>query len=137
MARNCKCAARAAAAFRGDKRAWWKSSEVRSLKNAGAVPLRSWGPDGSRGGRPIDVKSRRVDDEGRYRLERGNHERMVRNNGSYIFNDNGKRIEVPARRVDAQLRERNRNWSHDRRPGGYDYPHCFVYPRDVREMRRR
>lgn len=83
----------------------------------GGNPDKRMGADGSRNGRPLEVKSVRKDK--RFRINRKPHRRMVRTDGHYILVDNGRSKVVPASRV-SELIGRGK-WLKDRK-----YPHKFL-----------
>ncbi|MGE5548871.1 MAG: hypothetical protein ACM3RR_00065 [Bacillota bacterium] len=114
---------------------WYKDSEKRAARAVGGQPSHSIGPDGYKGSKPIEVKSRREDD--RFRIGRDNHREMVNEHGTYVFNDNGRRETFTAGQVDRQLKREDREWYDDRREGGQNYKHTFLYPSDMKEMRKR
>lgn len=97
---------------------WQGKQEDRAIRRHGGNPNKRMGADGSRNGRPLEVKSVKTDD--RYRINQEAHRRMIRQDGTYIFiNENGKSREVPARAVSTMMGRGP--WYKDR-----DYPHKFV-----------
>jgi len=97
---------------------WQGTQEDRVIKRHGGNPSVRMGADGSRNGRPLEVKSVKKDD--RYRINQDNHRAMVRKDGTYIFVDeHGHTREVSARAVSTMIG--GGPWYKDR-----TYPHKFV-----------
>jgi hypothetical protein len=95
------------------------------IREFGGEPTESFGPDGTLGGDPVEVRLAREED--RFRVNRDTHEILVDEGGSYLFDDledNQPPTEVSAGVVDDLLG--GGDWHSDR-----GYEHRFV---DVDEI---
>jgi len=101
---------------------------VRSL--GGTPNIRLKGPDGYTNGiisRPIEVKY--ADKDFRFRVNRDAHLQQLREDGIYVFKlADGRSEQMSARDADRLLKY---NWLNDKRPGGNNYPHSYIFVRDV------
>jgi len=98
---------------------WHTRLEKELIGDFGGEPTESFGPDGTIGGDPVEVRLAKDDD--RFRLNQDTHQELVANDGSYIFDDvtdSQSPEEVAADRVDNFLGE---DWHSDR-----GYMHQFV-----------
>jgi hypothetical protein len=96
---------------------WHTKLEKRLIKQFGGEPTESYGPDGTIGGRPVEVRGAKKED--RFRLNRSTHQELLEERGSYIFDDltdNQPPRRVSARRVDSMLG--SGDWHSDR---GYEH----------------
>lgn len=104
---------------------WHTELEKRLIREFGGEPLEQFGPDGTLDGAPVEVRVAREDD--RFRIGKDVHRELVREGGSYIFDDVGDRKpprRVPAADVSDILGPGT--WFRDR-----DYPHRFVDVDDI------
>lgn len=101
--------------------------ERAAVRSAGGIPNKQLkGPDGRSilFNRPIEVKYASKDF--RFRVNRIDHEQMLRENGLYIFKlEDGRTRKMTAQQVNSLLRY---GWLHDRAP---QYDHSFVFVKDV------
>ena len=98
---------------------WHTRLEKELIGEFGGEPTKSFGPDGTLDGEPVEV--RLAKDEDRFRLNQDTHEELLAEGGSYIFDDvedNQPPEEVEAERVDDLL---GGDWHSDR-----GYMHQFV-----------
>lgn len=98
------------------------------VRSVGGTPnKRLLGPDGTTSGpikRPLEVKYANKDP--RFRVNRLDHERMLRENGIYIFvNSGGQQVRLTPQQVSSLLRYK---WLHDRNP---NFQHSFVMVKDI------
>ena len=103
---------------------WRARSEKRLIRKYGGRhdPDRNKG-DGYIRDRVVEVKEVRKDS--RFRINKDNHEYMVRNNGAYIFADgNGHDRKVSAKQVSGIIGRGK--WFKDR-----SYPHKFVKRNEI------
>lgn len=104
---------------------WHIEAEKRLLKEFGGTWDKSYGVDGEIGGKPVEVRVAKKDD--RFRLGREVHEQLVREGGSYIFddlNDNKPPKQVSVDRVSDIMG--SGKWLKDR-----EYPHRFVETEEI------
>lgn len=98
---------------------WHTELEKELIEQFGGEPTESFGPDGTLGGDPVEVRGAKKDD--RFRLNRDTHQELVDEGGSYIFDDVTDGLppkQVPADDVDDLL---GGDWHSDR-----GYEHQFV-----------
>jgi len=105
----------------------WDHTEIEKdlIREFGGEPTESFGPDGTLGGDPVEVRLAREED--RFRVNRDTHQELVDERGSYIFDDledDQPAREVPAGVIDDLLG--GGDWHSDR-----GYEHRFV---DVDEI---
>lgn len=92
------------------------------------------GPDGYTNGvlrRPIEVKYAANNAPGsRFRVNKHDHETMLRQDGVYVFKlEDGRSQQLSARDVDRLLAY---GWLSDQRPNGKaNYQHSFVFVKDI------
>jgi len=99
---------------------WHTEMEKELISVFGGTPTESFGPDGTIGGDPVEVRLAKTED--RFRLNRDTHQELMANGGSYIFddvNDNQPPRQVEANTVDSMLG--GGNWFSDR-----GYEHRFI-----------
>jgi hypothetical protein len=104
---------------------WHTEMEKELIDEFGGTHTKSYGPDGTLGGDPVEVRVAKKGD--RFRLNRDTHQDLTRNDGTYIFDkvDDGKPAkQVEADRVDDLLGRGS--WHSDR-----GYEHRFL---DVDEI---
>jgi hypothetical protein len=104
---------------------WHTEMERELIDEFGGTHTKSYGPDGTLGGDPVEVRLAKKED--RFRLNRDTHEELVANDGSYIFDKLGDGIpprEVEADRVDDLLGRGS--WHSDR-----GYEHRFLGVDDI------
>lgn len=82
--------------------------------------------DGKIKGKPVEVKEVRKDY--RFRINKDNHNYLVRNNGQYIFRCRGKNKILSAKKVSGLIR--SGNWYKDRK-----YPHKFINKNKIFKVR--
>lgn len=93
------------------------------IKKFGGTPRISYGYDGTINGKPVEVRSARVDK--RFRIQRDVHETLLRRNGFYIFDALGHRpVKISAQKVSKKLN--GSRWLKDRK-----YPHRFVLVKNI------
>ena len=100
--------------------------ERRAVRMAGGhVNKRLDGPDGRSilFNKPIEVKYALKDH--RFRINRRDHEQMLRENGTYIFIHGNAKRQLSAQQVDSLLAY---DWMVDRAP---QYSHSFVFVKDI------
>lgn len=99
---------------------WHTEMEKELIDEFGGTHTKSYGPDGTLGGDPVEVRVAKKED--RFRLNRDTHETLVQNDGSYIFDKVGDG--KPPREVQADevgdIMGRG-EWASDR-----GYEHRFV-----------
>lgn len=98
---------------------WHTKLEKKLIRSFGGTPTKSYGADGRLNGAPVEVRAAKKED--RFRLNRDTHQELVRNDGTYIFDDVGDGLpprQVEADRVDDML---GGSWHSDR-----GYEHQFV-----------
>jgi hypothetical protein len=103
---------------------WHTRKEKSLIERFGGEPTESFGPDGTLGGDPVEVRVAKKED--RFRLNRDTHQELVDEGGSYIFDDVDDGLpprEVEADRVDDLL---GGDWHSDR-----GYEHQFVDVDDI------
>ena len=102
------------------------------VRSVGGTPNHQLlGPDGHTNGviqRPIEVKEATKDF--RYRVGFANHKKMLEEGGIYVFvAPNGARKQMSAREADSLLAY---GWLSDqRKAGGTDYLHSFIFVKDI------
>ena len=96
--------------------------ERRVIRRYGGTPLREYGTDGILLSHPVEVRSIRKDD--RYRIQQDVHRNLVRNDGSYIFVNDGRSKVMLAE--DASKLMGRGPWYKD-----WKYPHKFLKEGDV------
>ena len=110
-------------ARRDTYRRWPHTEEGRRvIRRHGGTPMQKYGTDGTLRGRPVEVRSIRKDD--RYRIQQDVHRNLVRNNGSYIFVNDGRSRVMLAEDVSRLLGRGP--WYRGRK-----YPHKFLDEGDV------
>jgi len=110
-----------------NQRYWNHTAQEKDIiRHRGGTPLKQYGYDGVIHGKPVEVRSIMDPQENRYRIMKSTHQTLVRKKGYYIFVFQGRGIKVSAKRVSQILRKKGRKWYKDR-----DYPHTFIYLRDV------
>lgn len=105
---------------------WHTQKERELIELFGGEWEQSYGPDGTIGGRPVEVRVAKKDT--RFRLRRDVHEELLEEGGSYIFDDVTDGLppeQVSAEEVDDLLGAGD--WSDDR--GKYD--HKFISVDDI------
>ena len=108
------------------------ASERRLIREAGGDPNRRKGADGSRNGRPIEVKQIKNPSANRFRIGRTAHARMMKAKGDYVFKARGKKaVKISAAQVDRSLKSNRRKWYSDKRPNGSNYRHTFIRTEEV------
>ena len=98
--------------------------EKELIQDFGGTPTRSYGPDGTINGDPVEVRVAKKED--RFRVNKSTHNELVDNSGTYIFDklgDGKPPKEVPATSVDPND---GGDWHSDR-----GYKHGFI---DVDEI---
>lgn len=98
-------------------------------QHGGRSNKRLLGPDGQSNfsGRPMEVK---YATKGRWRVNKLDHELMLRRNGIYILvNQAGQQLKMPANEFDGFIKYK---WLKDLRSNGVNYEHAFVYSGDLR-----
>jgi hypothetical protein len=103
---------------------WHTRMEKKLIREFGGTPSSSYGPDGTINGDPVEVRVAKKED--RFRVNKGTHQELVDNSGTYIFDDvtdNKPPKEVPATSVDPND---GGDWHSDR-----GYKHGFI---DVDEI---
>jgi len=77
----------------------WDHTEIEKdlIREFGGEPTESFGPDGTLGGDPVEVRLAREED--RFRVNKDTHQELVDEGGSYLFDKLGDG--VPAREVSA------------------------------------
>ena len=99
--------------------------EKKLIRDFGGKPLEQYGPDGEIGGHPVEVRVAKKED--RFRLNKDTHRELMRDHGSYIFDDLDDGLppkEVSADRVDDLLG--SGDWFSDR-----GYRHKFIDVDDI------
>jgi len=99
----------------------WDHTEIEKdlIREFGGEPTESFGPDGTLGGDPVEVRLAREED--RFRVNKDTHQELVDEGGSYLFDKLGDGVparEVSAATVDDRLDE---DWHSDR-----GYMHQFL-----------
>lgn len=100
--------------------------ERRAVRMAGGhVNKQLNGPDGRSilFNKPIEVKYASKDH--RFRVNRIDHEQMLRENGTYIFIHGNSKRQMSAQQANSLLAY---GWLHDRHP---NYDHSFIFVKDV------
>ena len=101
--------------------------ERSAVRQAGGIPNKQLkGPDGHSilFNRPIEVKYANKDT--RFRVNRIDHEQMLREHGLYIFKlEDGRTRQMSAQQADSLLAY---GWMHDRHP---NYDHSFIFVKSV------
>jgi hypothetical protein len=83
---------------------WHTRMEKELIRDFGGTPKEQFGPDGSIGGEPTEVRLAKTED--RFRINQDTHQTLMEESGTYIFddvNDNQPPKQVPAERVDDKL----------------------------------
>jgi len=104
-------------------KSWHTNRERMLIRKYGGKPRISYGTDGTIRGKPVEVRSQRKDR--RFRIQKNVHEKLIRQNGYYIFDSpRHKTKKVSARKVSKMLPRGK--WYKDRK-----YPHKFVTTNQV------
>lgn len=98
---------------------WHTRMEKNLIRRFGGTPKQKYGTDGTIDGDPVEVRLAKKED--RFRLNHDTHQKLVQNDGTYIFDDVADNL--PPREVEADTVDRmlGADWHSDR-----GYEHQFI-----------
>ena len=104
------------------------------IEDLGGTPLKKKGYDGILNGKPVEVRTYKKQRTPRFKIDKGQHDKLLDLNGNYIFVDvpNKRHKIITARKVDKLLDENGHGWLTDKHDGK-NWLHEYLWRNQVFE----